>query len=81
MAIAPNEPRSPDFTASDILSPHVWPRRGGAPPVGLDVICIKIAVDFQAMTAGTVAQRLAANLELLRDATQSDAAFHAAVDP
>ena len=80
MAIAPNEPRSPDFTASDILSPHVWPRRGGAPPVGLDVICIKIAVDFQAMTAGTVAQRLAASLELLRDATQSDAAFHAAVD-
>ncbi len=80
MAIAPNEPRSPDFTASDILSPHVWPRRGGAPPVGLDVICIKIAVDFQAMTAGTVAQRLASNLELLRDATQSDAAFHAAVD-
>ncbi len=80
MAIAPNEPRSPDFTASDILSPHVWPRRGGAPPVGLDVICIKIAVDFQSMTAGTVAERLAANLELLRDATQSDAAFHAAVD-
>src|ERR1700733_14289588 len=66
MAIAPTDPRHPDLTASDILSPQTWPRRGSARPiVGLDVICTKIAVDFQTMTA----------------ATPLDTAFHVALDP
>jgi diguanylate cyclase (GGDEF)-like protein/PAS domain S-box-containing protein len=81
MAIVPNEPRPADMTASDILSAHVWPRRGGGMSVGLDVVCIKIAVDFQSMTAVTFAERLAANLELLREATRADTAFHIGVDP
>ncbi|MDE2304179.1 MAG: EAL domain-containing protein [Gammaproteobacteria bacterium] len=81
MAIVPKEPRSADFTASDILSPHVWPRRGAEPALGLDVVCIKIAVDFQSMTALNHLERLAANLELLREASRADAAFHIPVDP
>ena len=81
MAIVPNDTRYPDLTASDVLSPHVWPRRAPGPPGGLDVICIKIAVDFQSMTAATADERLRANLELLREATRTDAAFHIALDP
>ena len=76
MAIAPHDPRHPDLTASDILSPQTWPRRGIRPAVGLDVICTKIAVDFQSMTAVTAADFIAANLELLREATRTDTAFH-----
>ena len=48
------------------------------PTVGLDVICTKIAVDFQTMTAATAADTIVANLELLREATRADAAFHVA---
>ena len=81
MAIVPNDPRQPDYTASDILSTQVWPRRGLSPAVGLDVICIKIAVDFQSMSAADAATRLGANLELLREATRADTAFHIALDP
>jgi diguanylate cyclase (GGDEF)-like protein/PAS domain S-box-containing protein len=81
MAIAPNDPRQLDLTASDILSPQTWPRRGARPAVGLDVICTKIAVDFQTMTAATALDTLIVNLELLRDATRVDAAFHIALDP
>jgi diguanylate cyclase (GGDEF)-like protein/PAS domain S-box-containing protein len=80
MAIAPNDPRHPDLTASDILSPQTWPRRGVRPAVGLDVICTKIAVDFQAMTAATMADCVFANLELLREATRADTAFHLHLD-
>jgi diguanylate cyclase (GGDEF)-like protein/PAS domain S-box-containing protein len=76
MAIAPNDPRHPDLTASDILSPQTWPRRGVRPSVGLDVICTKIAVDFQTMTAATALDTTIINLELLREATRVDAAFH-----
>ena len=78
MAIAPTDPRHPDLTASDVLSPQTWPRRGIRPTVGLDVICTKIAVDFQTMTAQTAADCLVANLELLREATRADAVFHGA---
>jgi diguanylate cyclase (GGDEF)-like protein/PAS domain S-box-containing protein len=81
MAIAPNDPRHPDLTASDILSPQTWPRRGAGSAVGLDVICIKIAVDFQAMSAASAQATIATNLELLREATFADAAFHMQVDP
>ena len=80
MAIAPNDPRHPDLTASDVLSPQVWPRRGVRSAVGLDVICTKIAVDFQSMTAATAAGCIFSNLELLREATRADTAFHIRLD-
>ena len=80
MAIAPNDPRHPDLSASDILSPQTWPRRGVRPTVGLDVICTKIAVDFQNMTAVNAAGCITANLELLREATNADTAFHVSLD-
>jgi PAS domain S-box-containing protein len=80
MATVPTDPRHPDFTASDILSPQSWPRRASGAGVGLDVVCIKIAVDFQSMTAATAQASIAANLELLRDATRADTAFHLRLD-
>ena len=80
MAIAPTDPRHNDLTASDVLSPQTWPRRGIRPAVGLDVICTKIAVDFQTMTAVTAAECILTNIELLREATRSDTAFHASFD-
>src|SRR5260370_36101220 len=80
MAIAPTDPRHLDLTASDILSPQTWPRRGARPTVGLDVICTKIAVDFQTMTAATALDTIIVNLELLREATLVDATFHIALD-
>jgi diguanylate cyclase (GGDEF)-like protein/PAS domain S-box-containing protein len=49
--------------------------------MGLDVICTKIAVDFQSMTAATAPQVIRANLELLRDATRTDVAFHIPLEP
>src|ERR1700690_375963 len=76
MAIVPTDTRQPDFTTSDVLSPQTWSRRGLSPAVGLDVICTKIAVDFQSMTATTAGPCIAANLELLREATGADTAFH-----
>src|SRR6202171_6191923 len=52
MAIAPDDPRHPDLTASDVLAPQTWPKRGIRPPAaGLGGICTKIAVGFQSMTA------------------------------
>ncbi|HWG69057.1 MAG TPA: EAL domain-containing protein [Steroidobacteraceae bacterium] len=51
------------------------------PAVGLDVMCTKIAVDFQAMTAANALDVIGANLELLREATRTDAAFHIPVEP
>jgi diguanylate cyclase (GGDEF)-like protein/PAS domain S-box-containing protein len=80
MAIAPHDPRHPDLTASDILSPQAWPNRDIRPATGLDVICTKIAVDFQSMTAATALEVIGANLELLREATHTDAAFHIHLD-
>ena len=80
MAIATNDPRHADLTASDVLSPQTWPRRGIRPAGGLDVICTKIAVDFQTMTAATAADCINTNLEVLRDATRTDTAFHISFD-
>src|ERR1700704_5017905 len=80
MAVAPHDPRRPDLTASDILSPQSWPKRGIRPAGGLDVICTKIAVDFQSMTAATSHDIIGINLELLRESTRTDAAFHIHLD-
>ena len=38
-----------DFTASDILSADAWTGRTPKPVLGIDVVCTKIAVDFQNM--------------------------------
>jgi diguanylate cyclase (GGDEF)-like protein/PAS domain S-box-containing protein len=46
----------------------------------LDVICTKIAVDFQSMSAENALDTITANLEMLRDATRVDAAFHVSFD-
>ena len=81
MAIVPSDTRHPDFTASDVLSPQTWTRRDFSPTVGLDVICTKIAVDFQSMTAATAAPCILSNLELLREATRADTAFLIHLDP
>src|ERR1700722_30166 len=80
MATAPHDPRQLDLTASDILSPQTWPRRGSRAMLGMDVICTKIAVDFQSITADNALTTLAANLELLREATRVDTTFHMALD-
>jgi diguanylate cyclase (GGDEF)-like protein/PAS domain S-box-containing protein len=80
MALVPEDLRYPDLTASDLLVPAMWQRRGAAPLAGLDVICIKIAVDFQTMTEASAPARIGANLELLREATRADTAFHMRLD-
>ncbi len=80
MAIAPHDPRHPDLSASDVLSPQAWPKRDNRLAVGLDVVCTKIAVDFQSMTAVTAADVIRVNLGLLREATRTDAAFHIRLD-
>ena len=48
--------------------------------LGMDVICTKIAVDFQAITPQSALTAIAANLELLREATRVDTTFHMALD-
>ncbi len=76
MALVSNELKVIDLATSDVLSPQVWPVRAIKAAVGLDVICTKIAVDFQSMTASTAAACISTNLELLREMTGTDTAFH-----
>lgn len=68
-------PPASDFTASDLLSPQTWARRVGLPAVGLDVSCTKIAIDFQSLDAATAEAVLREDIDILREATQADAAF------
>src|ERR1700757_1725462 len=70
-----------DFTASDILSADAWTGRNAKPFIGIDVVCTKIAVDFQNMRRDTMAECIRRNLELLRGATGADCAFLAALSP
>lgn len=58
----------------------MWPKRGQKTVSGLDVICTKIAVDFQTMSAESVPDIIAANLETLRESTRVDTAFHIPID-
>jgi len=69
-----------DFTASDILAPQRWASVASRPPFGLDVTCTKIAVDFQTLEPKTAEAVLRRNLELLREATGTDAVFLATYD-
>src|SRR5256885_16394834 len=64
-----------DFTASDILSADAWTGRVPKPVLEIDVVCTKIAVDFQNMQRDSVEECVRRNLELLRGATGSDCAF------
>jgi len=69
-------PDSPaEFTASEILAPQTWVGRDKRAPLGLDITCTKIAVDFQNLTRAQLETTLRDNLELLRDAAGCDATF------
>src|SRR5919108_4195522 len=77
--VPPDKPA--DFTASDILSADAWTGRSPKPVLGIDVICTKIAVDFQNMQRASVDACIGRNLELLRGATACDCAFFAPLNP
>ncbi len=62
------------------MSPQTWPKRGMRPVLGTDVITTKIAVDFQSITAENAFSTIVTNLEMLREATRVDTAFHIALD-
>src|SRR5579883_313065 len=64
-----------DFTASDILAADAWTGRTPKPVLGMDVVCTKIAVDFQNMRPASIEECLRRNLELLRGATGVDCVF------
>src|SRR5437588_736820 len=80
MTTAPPD-KPADFTASDILSADAWTGRAPKPVLGIDVVCTKIAVDFQNMHRDSVDECVARNLELLRRATACDCAFLAPLNP
>src|SRR5579862_2080528 len=81
MATPPPE-KPAEFTASDILSADAWTGRAPKPVLGIDVVCTKIAVDFQNMRRGdSMSECVQRNLELLRGATASDCAFLAVLNP
>jgi diguanylate cyclase (GGDEF)-like protein/PAS domain S-box-containing protein len=73
-------PEHRDFTASDLLSPRLWDRRAGLPPLGIDVSCTKIAVDFQSLESSTAEAVLQQDIAILRESTLADAAFIAIYD-
>ena len=63
----------PEFTASDVLSAKLWQSRAERPPLGIDLACTKIAVDFQNITAGNADAVIRQSLDILREATNTDA--------
>jgi len=69
-----------EFTASDILSAKLWQPRADRPPLGIDITCTKVAVDFQNISAGSADAVIRQNLEILREATNTDAVFLALLD-
>ena len=69
-----------EFTASDILSAKLWEPRAERPPLGIDIACTKVAVDFQSLTAGTADAVIRRDLDILREATGTDAVFLALLD-
>src|SRR3979411_772724 len=79
MTPPPDKPAG--FTAYDISSADAWTGRVAKPVLGMDVVCTKIAVDFQNMRAESVDECVRRNLELLRGATGSDCAFLAPLNP
>lgn len=74
-ASAANLDSAAEFTASDVLAPQTWASHERRAPLGLDITCTKIAVDFQGLARGTLEATLREDLELLRVASGCDAAF------
>ncbi|MFZ2507908.1 MAG: EAL domain-containing protein [Steroidobacteraceae bacterium] len=70
----------PEFTASDLLSPKLWQQPAQRPPLGIDITCTKVAVDFQNISAATADAVIRQNLDILREATGTDAVFLALLD-
>ena len=70
----------PEFTASDVLSTKLWQPRAERPPLGIDLACTKIAVDFQNITASNADAVIRQSLDILREATGTDAVFLALLD-
>ncbi|HEY8521992.1 MAG TPA: EAL domain-containing protein [Gammaproteobacteria bacterium] len=55
-------------------------RRGGGRQAGLDLICTKVAVDFQSMSVNTADERIKEGLQALTDVCKADAVFVALMD-
>lgn len=75
--------RSPierEYTASDILAPQRWAPSASRLAFGLDVTCTKIALDFQNLNSENADVVVRQNLDLLREATGTDAVFLASYD-
>ena len=70
----------PEFTASDILSSKLWQPRADRPPLGIDLACTKVAVDFQNISAGNADAVIRQSLEILREAINTDAVFLVLLD-
>ena len=70
----------PEFTASEVLSSKLWQPRPDRPALGIDLACTKIAVDFQNITAGNADAVIRQSLDILREATATDAVFLALLD-
>jgi diguanylate cyclase (GGDEF)-like protein/PAS domain S-box-containing protein len=69
-----------DHAASDVLGPQFWTGRADRVAPGLDVACIKIAVDLQNMSRDTAEAAIRQSLHSLRDTAEVDAAFAAILD-
>jgi len=72
--------KRPEFTASDVLSSKLWQPRADRPPLGIDLACTKVAVDFQNISAGNADAVIRQSLEILREAINTDAVFLALLD-
>ena len=70
----------PEFTASDVLSTKLWQPRADRPPLGIDLACTKVAVDFQNISAGNADAVIRQSLEILREAINTDAVFLVLLD-
>ncbi len=70
----------PEFTASDVLSSKLWQPRADRPPLGIDLACTKVAVDFQNISAGNADAVIRQSLEILREAINTDAVFLVLLD-
>ena len=68
------------LTASDVLAPQRWASPLSRAGLGLDVACTKIAIDLQSLSGPGAVETIRRDLDLLREATGTDAAFYAAFD-
>jgi diguanylate cyclase (GGDEF)-like protein/PAS domain S-box-containing protein len=70
-----------DFTASDVLAPQFWTGRAERSSPGMDMVCTKIAVDFQNLSREGADDVINRALLILRDAASADVAFVGFLDP